>query len=58
MLLEPVNARRGVLRTTLALAPDDAGLHYALGLVLVRLKRQDEALEGISPGSRTRARPD
>jgi Flp pilus assembly protein TadD len=33
-----------VLRATLGLAPDDAGLHHALGLVLVRLKRSDEAL--------------
>jgi Flp pilus assembly protein TadD len=36
-----------VLRATLALAPDDAGLHHALGLVLVRLKRPDEALEEL-----------
>jgi len=36
-----------VLRTSLALAPVDAGLHHALGLVLVRLKRPDEALKEL-----------
>jgi Tfp pilus assembly protein PilF len=36
-----------VLRASLALAPHDAGLHHALGLVLVRLKRPDEALEEL-----------
>jgi Tfp pilus assembly protein PilF len=36
-----------VLRATLALAPDDAGLHHALGLLLARLKRPDEALEEL-----------
>ena len=36
-----------VLRATLTLAPGDAGLHHALGLVLVRLKRQEEALEEL-----------
>ena len=33
-----------VLRATLAASPQDAGLHHALGLTLVRLKRTDEAL--------------
>jgi predicted CXXCH cytochrome family protein len=33
-----------VLRLTLASAPQDAGLHHALGLTLVRLKRQEEAI--------------
>ena len=33
-----------VLRTELTASPRDAGLHHALGLSLVRLKRLDEAL--------------
>ena len=33
-----------VLRAALVVSPTDAGLHYALGLTLVRLKRSDEAL--------------
>ena len=33
-----------VLRAALVVSPNDAGLHYALGLTLVRLKRGDEAL--------------
>jgi predicted CXXCH cytochrome family protein len=33
-----------VLRKTIAASPRDAGLHHALGLTLVRLKKQDEAL--------------
>ena len=32
------------LRTAIAAAPPDPGLHYSLGLALVRLKRADEAL--------------
>jgi predicted CXXCH cytochrome family protein len=32
-----------VLRTALVASPKDAGLHYALGLSLVRLKQTDEA---------------
>ncbi len=32
-----------VLRAALVASPQDAGLHYALGLNLVRLKRSDEA---------------
>jgi predicted CXXCH cytochrome family protein len=36
-----------VLRLTLASAPQDGGLHHALGLTLVRLKRQDEALDAL-----------
>ena len=34
----------GVLRAALVASPQDAGLHYALGLTLTRLKRPDEAL--------------
>jgi Flp pilus assembly protein TadD len=33
-----------VLRKAIEISPQDAGLHHALGLTLVRLKRQDEAL--------------
>jgi tetratricopeptide (TPR) repeat protein len=33
-----------VLRAALAASPRDAGLHHALGLVLTRLKRPDDAL--------------
>jgi len=33
-----------VLRAALVASPHDAGLYYALGLTLVRLKRSDEAL--------------
>jgi predicted CXXCH cytochrome family protein len=33
-----------VLRAALTASPADAGLHHALGLTLVRLKRSDEAL--------------
>ena len=33
-----------VLRTALAASPRDGGLHHALGLVLTRLKRPEEAL--------------
>jgi Tfp pilus assembly protein PilF len=33
-----------VLRRTISIAPGDGGLHHALGLSLVRLKRLDEAL--------------
>jgi tetratricopeptide (TPR) repeat protein len=33
-----------VLRAALAASPQDAGLHHALGLTLVRLKRTDDAL--------------
>ena len=36
-----------VLRSALAASPQDAGLHHALGLTLVRLKRTDEALEEL-----------
>ena len=31
-----------VLRAALAASPNDAGLHYALGLVLIRLKKTDD----------------
>ena len=37
-----------VLRGALAASPGDAGLHHALGLSLVRLKRSDEALDELS----------
>ena len=33
-----------VLRAAITAVPQDAGLHYSLGLALVRLKRSDEAL--------------
>jgi Flp pilus assembly protein TadD len=36
-----------ILRTALSASPQDAGLHHALGLVLTRLKRADEALEKL-----------
>jgi Flp pilus assembly protein TadD len=39
---EPEGA--AILRTTIAALPRDAGLHYALGLALIRLKRPDEAI--------------
>ena len=35
------------LRTAIAASPGDAGLHHALGLVLTRLKRQNEALDEL-----------
>ena len=38
-----------VLRQAIEASPKDAGLHHALGLALVRLKRQDDALPS-SPG--------
>ena len=34
-----------ILRQALKLAPDDANVHHALGLLLVRLSRKEEALE-------------
>ncbi len=34
----------GILRAAIATAPQDAGLHHALGLVLIRLKQIDAAL--------------
>ena len=33
-----------VLRAAIAASPQDAGLHHALGLVLTRLKRREDAL--------------
>ena len=36
-----------VLRTAIASAPRDAGLHHSLGLALVRSKRSDEALDEL-----------
>ncbi|WP_084245718.1 tetratricopeptide repeat protein [Rhodoplanes sp. Z2-YC6860] len=37
-----------VLRTTIASAAQDAGLHHGLGLALVRAKRRTEALEELA----------
>jgi predicted CXXCH cytochrome family protein len=37
-----------VLRQAIQSSPKDAGLHHALGLTLVRLKRQDEALAELA----------
>ena len=37
----------GVLRDAMAAVPQDAGVHHALGLTLVRLKKVDEALEEL-----------
>ena len=37
-----------VLRQAIQASPKDAGLHHALGLTLVRLKRQDEALAELA----------
>ena len=37
-----------VLRKAIYASPQDAGLHHALGLTLVRLKRQDEALAELA----------
>jgi Flp pilus assembly protein TadD len=36
-----------VLRAAVASAPEDAGIHHAFGLALVRLKRSDEALSEL-----------
>ena len=45
--LEGVN----VLRAAITVSPPDAGLHYALGLALTRLKRQTEALDELQRAS-------
>jgi tetratricopeptide (TPR) repeat protein len=37
-----------VVRKAIEASPKDAGLHHALGLALVRLKRQDEALAELA----------
>ena len=37
-----------VLRKALDASPRDAGLHHALGLALVRLKKQDEAIAELA----------
>jgi Flp pilus assembly protein TadD len=37
-----------VLREALEVSPRDAGLHHVLGLTLVRLKKQDEALSELA----------
>jgi tetratricopeptide (TPR) repeat protein len=41
-----------VLRAALVASPQDAGLHYALGLNLVRLKRNDEALAELGSAAK------
>jgi tetratricopeptide (TPR) repeat protein len=38
---------KNVLRAALVASPRDAGLHHALGLTLVRLKRVDQALDEL-----------
>ncbi len=40
-----------VLRAAITASPPDAGLHYALGLALTRLKRQIEALDELHRAS-------
>ena len=40
-----------ILQDTIVVAPRDAGLHHALGLALVRLKRNDEALAELNKAS-------
>ena len=37
-----------ILREALEVSPDDADVHHALGLVLVRLKRNEDALEAFA----------
>jgi len=44
-------AGEGVLRTAMATSPQDPGLHYALGLLLSRLKRPAEALDELRRAS-------
>jgi Flp pilus assembly protein TadD len=44
-------AGEGVLRTAMAASPQDPGLHYALGLLLSRLKRPAEALDELRRAS-------
>jgi Flp pilus assembly protein TadD len=45
-----------VLRTAITASSGDAGLHYALGLTLTRLKRHTEALGELHRATRTRSR--
>jgi Flp pilus assembly protein TadD len=40
-----------ILHEAIAVSPRDAGLHHALGLALVRLKRNDEALAELNKAS-------
>jgi predicted CXXCH cytochrome family protein len=40
-----------ILQDAIVVAPRDAGLHHALGLALVRLKRNDEALAELNKAS-------
>jgi predicted CXXCH cytochrome family protein len=48
-----------VLRRAIEMSPEDAGLHHALGLALVRIKRQDELLPNCAvPRSWIRTGPD
>jgi Flp pilus assembly protein TadD len=56
--LADLNRQRGrdgesvkILQDSIVTAPRDAGLHYALGLTLVRLKRNDEALVELNKAS-------
>jgi predicted CXXCH cytochrome family protein len=40
-----------ILQDTIGVTPQDAGLHHALGLAFVRLKRNDEALAELNKAS-------
>jgi predicted CXXCH cytochrome family protein len=44
-------AGEGVLRAAIARSPQDPGLHYALGLLLTRMKRPAEALDELRRAS-------
>ena len=45
--LQRITDGEGILRRALVAAPQDAGVHRALGLALVRLKRLDEAFSEL-----------
>ncbi len=45
-----------VLRAALAASPNDAGLHYALGLALIRLKKTDDGARRTEAGDGASAR--
>jgi Flp pilus assembly protein TadD len=52
-----IGRRRGavgevVLRAAIAASPKDAGLHYALGLALIRLKRSGDALTELQKAAK------
>ena len=55
--LQRENDAENVLRAAIAVTALDAGVHHALGLTLVRLKRLNEALgelrRAAEPGTRT-----